>query len=173
AAIARAVSTIVSVPCVTTMARSAALRQRATIAARPSSSMSRLSIIIAVSIARSSRARPRRSISWTWVSLKNSFPDSSSYSLSKVPPVTRILICTLSPQLHVPRSIHKGHHGHKDHEEQLWLCDLRDHGDLRDEPWAVIWVCWPERGRRQTTGSPGAGAPDTPPAGDPRTRAPW
>src|SRR5450759_1790065 len=95
AASARAVSTIVSVPCVTTIARSAASRQRSTIAARPAASMSRLSIIMAVSIDRSSLARPSRNISWTCVSRKNSRPVSSSYSLSNVPPVTSIRICIL------------------------------------------------------------------------------
>ena len=60
--------------------------------ARPRSSRSRLSIIITVSIATSTRHRPRRSISWTCVSLKKSRPVSSSYSLSNVPPVTSIRI---------------------------------------------------------------------------------
>ena len=54
--------------------------------------MSRLSIIISVSIDMSTRDRPRRSISGTCVSWKNSRPVISSYCLSNVPPQTRIAI---------------------------------------------------------------------------------
>src|SRR5262245_7707107 len=88
AASAWAVSTIVSVPCVMTMACSAARMHRATIAARPAASSSRLSIIIAVSTRTFTRQRPSRSISGTCVSRKKRRPVSSSYCLSNVPPVT-------------------------------------------------------------------------------------
>ncbi len=73
-----------------TIDRSLLARHRSTILARASSFMSRLSTIITVSIATSSRDRPSRSISATWVSRKNRRPDSSSYCLSNVPPVTRM-----------------------------------------------------------------------------------
>src|SRR5881396_3858383 len=57
---------------------------------RSDSVMSRLSIIMRVRTATATFERPRASISGTWVCLKKSVPSSSLYSLSKVPPVTRI-----------------------------------------------------------------------------------
>src|SRR5262249_9325262 len=54
--------------------------------------MSRLSIIISVRTVTSTRLRPRRSISGRCVSLKNNDPVSSLYSLSNVPPVTKMRI---------------------------------------------------------------------------------
>src|SRR3982751_1987098 len=119
AASARAVSTIVSVPCVTTTARSAASRQRATIVARPASSISRLSIIMTVSIVRSRRARPRRSISCTCVSRKYSLPVTSSYSLSNVPPVTRILTrISVGPRHHHPQHEVDEYAGERDGQDR-------------------------------------------------------
>ena len=71
AASAFAVVTMVSVPWVTTMRGSSRCRQLATTAWRSASDISRLSIIISVSDAESTRLRHSRSISATWVSLKN------------------------------------------------------------------------------------------------------
>src|SRR5215211_2914698 len=88
-AIARAVSTIVSVPCVMTICASVHSRHARTINARCSAVISRLSTIISVSTSTSSPHRPRRSISSTCVLRKYNLPVSSSYSLSKVPPVTK------------------------------------------------------------------------------------
>ena len=83
-----AVSTIVSVPCVTTISVSEQARQRSATRARSCSVICRLSTSITVSTVTATRDRPRRSISATCVSLKNSVPPISSYSLSNVPPVT-------------------------------------------------------------------------------------
>jgi len=85
----RAVCSMVSVPWVTTMRSLGHLRHWERITARSSSSMSRLSTIMRVRISTSARQRPDFSISRRWVSLKKSRPVRSSYSLSKVPPVTK------------------------------------------------------------------------------------
>src|SRR5581483_11764587 len=97
---ARAVSTIVSVPCVTRIRVSAAFRQWSTMSARSSAVMSRLSIIISVRMSTSTRLRPSLSISARCVSLKASVPVSSLYCLSKVPPVTKIRITIDPPRNH-------------------------------------------------------------------------
>src|SRR5947199_78149 len=60
--------------------------------ARSAAVMSRLSIIISVSMATSTRLRPSRSISGRCVLPNASAPVSSLYCLSKVPPVTKMRI---------------------------------------------------------------------------------
>ena len=69
-AIARAVSTMVSVPCVTTICDSGACRQFLATIARSASVISRLSTSMTVRIATSTLDRPRRSISGTCDSVK-------------------------------------------------------------------------------------------------------
>ena len=81
---------MVSVPWVMTMRASGAAAQRSRMASRSRPVICRLSIIRRVSTSTSRRHRPRRSMSRTWVSLKKSSPVSSLYSLSKVPPVTKM-----------------------------------------------------------------------------------
>ena len=73
-----AVSTIVSVPCVTTIRVSSQARQRSAMAARSASVICRLSSSITVSTATGTRQRPSASISSTCVSLKNKVPLISS-----------------------------------------------------------------------------------------------
>src|SRR5512139_2854988 len=88
----RAVSTMVSVPCVMTMRVSGACRQFPAMSSRSASLMSRLSTSMTVRTATSTRDRPRRSMSGTCDSVKWSRALISSYRLSKVPPVMRMRI---------------------------------------------------------------------------------
>jgi hypothetical protein len=75
---AAAVSTMVSVPCVTTMRASSHWAQLRTMVSRSASVMSRLSIIISVRTETGTRERPRRSISGRCVSPNASLPRISS-----------------------------------------------------------------------------------------------
>ena len=83
----RAVSSMVSVPWVMTIANSFARLQATAIFLRSMSVISRLSFIIKVSTRVLTRDLPMVNISSTCVFLKNSSPFSSLYSLSNVPPV--------------------------------------------------------------------------------------
>src|ERR1019366_233660 len=85
-----AVSAMVSVPWVITMRFSGTDAHRSKMWRRAAASILRPSSIMRVSISTFSRHRPRRSMSPVWVLWKNSSPESSLYSLSKVPPVTRM-----------------------------------------------------------------------------------
>src|SRR5664279_1312313 len=101
-----AVSAMVSVPWVITMRFSGTEAHRSKMWRRPASSIWRLSIIMRVSTSTSSRQRPRRSMSPVWVLWKNSSPVSSLYSLSKVPPVTRMRMgCIVGSSARIARYI--------------------------------------------------------------------
>src|SRR5664279_4963417 len=101
-----AVSAMVSVPWVITMRFSGTAPHRSRMWRRPASVICRLSIIMRVSISTSSRQRPRRSMSPVCVLWKNSSPVSSLYSLSKVPPVTRMRMgCIVGSSASIARYI--------------------------------------------------------------------
>jgi len=73
---------------------------------RSASDMSSESTIIRVRISTSRPDRPSRSISGTCVSLKKRFPASSSYSLSNVPPVTKMRMMSMNRSLRKARIVH-------------------------------------------------------------------
>src|ERR1039457_5779611 len=86
----RAVCSMVSVPWVMTIRLGPAARQRSRMKWRSASVICKLSIIMSDSIWTSRWQRPSRSISARCVFWKKSSPVSSLYSLSNVPPVTKI-----------------------------------------------------------------------------------
>src|ERR1035437_2698097 len=104
-----AVSTMVSVPWVITMRFSGTARQRSRIWRRPAS------VIWTVSISPPSRHRPRPSMSPVCVLWKNNSPVSSLYSLSKVPPVTRMRMgCMIASSASIARCrVRPGDRGEK------------------------------------------------------------
>src|ERR1035441_1563545 len=101
-----AVSVMVSVPWVITMRFSATAWHRSRMRRRPASVICRLSIIMRLSISTSSRQRPRRSMSPVCVLWKYNSPVSSLYSLSEVPPVTRMRMgCMVASSASIARYI--------------------------------------------------------------------